>query len=68
MQLLQIRGAMRELLNIRAAATCVRHETYLSLSDLAGTSKIVSAFTQRNMSFRLEFLFLGEAQVTIGRF
>ena len=26
-----------ELLNIRAAATCVRHETYLSLSDLAGT-------------------------------
>ena len=37
MQLQQIRGAMRELLNIRAAATCVRHETYRSLSDLAGT-------------------------------
>ena len=34
MQLLQMRGAMRELLNIRAA---VRHETYLSLSDLVST-------------------------------
>ena len=31
-------------------------------------SKIFSAFTPQDLSFRLEFLFLGEAEVTIGRF